>query len=689
MFGSKVALKKLFEPGRIGGMEIRNRIVMPAMAHATGPDDDGFATELTSDYYEARARGGVGLIIVGSCSVSWPLGISGKPRLTIHDDKFIPGLARVVEAIHQHGAKAAVQLQHAGPAAQTSLIKMQPVAASTIIERADYAMPTYNQPRELSVAEIPGVIADFARAAGRAQKAGFDGVELHAGHRYLINSFLSPYYNKRQDSYGGDLKNRARFLLEILAAVREAVGPDYPVWCRINGEERDIEGGMTPEIAAQLAPMLQEAGTQAIHVSVWPNRDTGYPPGFALDLAAAVKPAVSIPVIAVGRIAPRVGDKVLRQRKADFIAMGRALLADPELPNKAAAGRLEDIAPCLACNTCLGRDPSRFTDAAVCTMNSALTNEKECEIRPAAKARKVLIIGGGPGGMEAARVAALRGHEVTLYEKRKRLGGQLLLAAILRKENENLMNYLVTQVKRLGVKIELGKEVDAALIARLKPDVVVLATGATSALPDIRGINKEKVISAAGIQEMMSDHPENAGASGSGRRRLMSQLGIFVLNTFGPSAVRPLLRLWSPFGKRVVVVGMGLGGVEIADFLVNRGKKVTIVDTREELAMNEPPMPTLRLHLENKLVEKGVSILAGVKYYEAVNDRGLAIGNKKAVPQTIEGDTILFAANYKSNKELQQALAGTPYQQYQVGDCVEPVGIREALRDGLRVGREI
>ncbi|MBI2831147.1 MAG: FAD-dependent oxidoreductase [Chloroflexi bacterium] len=684
--GNSPQFQRLFEPGRIGKMETRNRIVMPAMSSILGAKE-GFATDLTKDYYEARAKGGVGTIMVGSIAVDYPAGITGKPRLSIDDDKYLPGLAEVVALIHKHGAKAVAQLHHGGNATLQNLTGIQPVAPSPILRRTSYMRPVYFMPREITVKEIHELTTRFAAAAERAKRAGFDGVEVNAAHRYLLHTFLSTYWNRRTDQYGGDLKNRARFLLEIIASMRKAVGSDYPVIIRINGVEHEVEG-YTLETAKEVSRLLEDAGVDAINVSIYETNTPSYPPGFAVHLAAAIKKTVSVPVMAVGAIGPELGEKVLREKKADFICMGRALLADPELPNKAVSGRVEDITPCLRCNSCLSAPIELQAREGLreCTVNASLTKEREYEIKPAAKAKRVLVIGGGPGGMEAARVAALRGHQVLLYEKEKRLGGQLNLACMLREENGALTKYLTTQMKKLGVKVELGKEVDAALVNELKPDVIVAATGATAFVPEIPGADGSNVLSGADIHDMLQGHRGEKGLKG---RRFIWYIGLTLMKSpLGQRLMRRMLRLWAPFGKRVVVVGRGLPGIELAHFLVERGKRVIVVDTREDLVFGEPPMPVVRQLMEWKLGEEGTAMVTAIEI-EKVTDEGLTVINKKGQRQTLEGDTVVFAAEYKPNNELAQMLVGTPYEVHLVGDCNKPVGILEAIRDGSRVGRAI
>ncbi|MFC1963780.1 FAD-dependent oxidoreductase [Chloroflexota bacterium] len=663
----KLKFKKLLEPAQVGRLALRNRIVMAPMGNELARN---FVTESLKAYFAARAKGGAGLIIVADAVVSFPVGGGRSNLVLVHDDKFIPGLSELVEAVHKYGSRIMLQLNHFGPADQFSITNQQPVAASAISRSPDFAHPNYWLPRELSTDEISDIVMLFANAAGRARKAGFDGIEIHAAARYLINSFLSPHWNQRQDNYGGDLPNRTRFLLEVVRATRELVGPDYPIWCRINSEERDIEDGIIPGISKELAPMLEKVGVDVIDVVPWPPHSPAFSQGFNLADSAVIKKVVGIPVMTGGRIDVALGEKLLRQGKADFICIGRALIADPELPNKVASGKLDEVTPCVSCNCCLA--PQRS-----CTVNAARGREAEYEIKPAQKQKKVMVIGGGPGGMEAARVAALRGHRVTLYEKGYQLGGQLIPASLLRSEYGDFLRYLASQMKKLGVEVRLKQEVYPGLIAEVKPDAVVLATGATSALPPIPGMDSGKVLSSGEMQRMMSGH--------RGGRLLWSLGAILLRGKLGFRVMQQVLKFWAPFGRRAVVMGIGLGGCEMADFLVGKGKKVTIVDTGEDIPFGEPPMTVLRQFWKDRVVKRGGVILTGVKYLE-VNDDGLVI-ERDGERQTLKADSIVFAAEYQPDTALAESLKNASYEIHLVGDCVTPCGILEAVRDGSRVGR--
>jgi len=513
---------RLLEPGKIGQMTVRNRMVMPPMGTFLS-SEEGYVTQRNKDYYEARARGGVGLVIVEITCVDAPEGRGYPNMLIADDDRFIPSLKELADVMKRHGARTAVQLHHVGAQGQSSITGMPPVAPSAV------PLPGGETPRELTEAEIGRLVTCFAQAARRVKEAGFDGVEIHGAHMYLVSQFISAAVNHRQDRYGGTVENRARFLIEILKAVRQEVGRKYPVWCRLNGVELGVKDGVTIEDTMQVARTAEEAGADAIHLSAtggpsqYVARQSGalgttlerwrsavqksgrslwdIEPGVLVPLADAVKKAVSIPVIAVARMDPVVAETALRQGKADFIAFGRSLLADPELPKKVAADRLDETRPCLYCNTCLDtllRIPGEHIQ---CAVNPALGREEEHHITTAEKSKKVLVIGGGPAGMEAARVAALRGHEVHLYEKGPDLGGQLLLAGIPPHKERigELTRYLSGQMAKQGIRVHLGTEATADLIAREAPDAVIVAAGTSPFVPTIRGLDGENVVMAADV----------------------------------------------------------------------------------------------------------------------------------------------------------------------------------------------
>jgi 2,4-dienoyl-CoA reductase-like NADH-dependent reductase (Old Yellow Enzyme family)/thioredoxin reductase len=626
-------------------MELRNRIVMPPVATQYG-SEEGYVTERTKNHYEARARGGAALIIVEYTYVH-PRGQARANQLGISDDKFLPGLRELVQVIHKHGAKAAIQLHHAGRMAKSALTGMQPVAPSAVPSRSGEV------PKELTVDEIADIVAAFGEAAIRAKTVGFDGVEIHGAHGYLIDQFLSPSTNKRQDSYGGDLPNRARFLIEVIKAVRGVVGSDYPVWCRINGKEYGVEEGTSLEDAQETARMAQEAGADAIHVSAGgPGNPTSltsptFAPAVIADLAQGIKKAVSVPVIAVGRITAEAAERVLAEGKADLIAIGKGLLADPELPNKVASGRLEDIVPCTVCMGCLDDLSSPAVAGIRCQVNATLGREAEYRIVPAREPRKVLVVGGGPAGMEAARVAAFRGHQVTLWEGKSRLGGQLVQAAIPPHKDRigPLTRYLQTQLNKLEVKIELGKEATAAMIEEFRPEVVVLATGARPLLPDIPGLDRTHVVQAGDVLE--------------------GKVGV---------------------GNKVVVIGGELVGCETAEFLADKGKRVTVTRRGPEMALRVGP--TLRRFFLDRLREKGVTLLTEIIYNE-VTPRGLVVTTKEGERRTIEADAIVLAAGAIPNRGLYEEIKGKAPEVYLVGDCVEPRTIRDAIAEGYRIALEI
>jgi 2,4-dienoyl-CoA reductase-like NADH-dependent reductase (Old Yellow Enzyme family)/thioredoxin reductase len=677
--------RKLFEPGRIGTLEVRNRIAMAPMG--TQMYADGFVTDQLKDYYEARAKGGVGLITIDHLKISYPVGAGKKNTARIDDDKFIPGLSGLLDVVHRHGAKMVAQLGHMGPA-DIADGKHQPLAASPVQRQADYTHPPssivdYSQPRAMTLEEIAATTELWVKAALRAKQAGFDAVQVHAANRYLLASFVSPYWNRRTDDYGGSIENRARFPLEVVRAVRAAVGPDYPIVCRVNGAERDVEGGVTPQLAAEFARLLEAAGVDAIDVSSMHPHSPEYSPGFNVSAAEAIKGAVRIPVIVAGRLGPELGERVLERGQADFICIGRPLIADPELPSKTAAGRLDDIVPCVYCVNCLAVDRE-------CTVNPAWGKERAHAIQRASRPRKVLVVGGGPGGLQAARIAALRGHDVTLYEREHELGGQLRLASLLREEYSGLVQFLAGQVRKLGVNVILGKSVDAALIDELEPQVVIVATGATSKTPDIPGMDGANVIGSEDIREMMRGRLKGAYPDKKiGARWLAWYAGLALMRVpFGSRLTRRLLKTVSPFGKEVVVVGRGLPGIELAHFLMETGVRVTLVDTRGDLPFGARPMPVLREYMKAALEAHGTRMVLASSY-EQVSEKGLLIVDASGARELLQADTVIFAADYRPVNELASRLERASAEVHVIGDCVQPCGILDAIHGASAVARAI
>ncbi|MCK4823391.1 FAD-dependent oxidoreductase, partial [bacterium] len=491
-------LKRLFEKAYIGNLELRNRIVMTAV-HLGYADDAGFITERMVRFYEERAKGGVGLIIVGVCYTE-PQGKHFPMQIGIDRDEVIFNLRELTGSIQKHGAKVCCQIGHGGRYDHPDISGAHPVAPSPI------PAPIFTRgitPKELTIAEIQRIIDNFGVASRRVKEAGFDGVEIAASGGALISQFLSPVTNKRTDRYGGDLKNRLTFLLEIIKAIRGKVGKDYPLLVRICGHDM-VSGSHTLKEQKTVAQEIEKAGADCINVNIgWeesphPMLQMYVPRGAFVFLSNGIRSVVRIPVIGGIRVNdPLLAETILKEEKADLVTMCRPLIADPELPRKAMEGRLEDIRMCIGCNQrCL--DNALTSVGVTCLVNVQAGREREFAIEPAPRSKKVLVIGGGPAGLEAARIAAIRGHEVKIIEKADKLGGKLNIGSIPPGKGELMLipRYYSTLLPKLGVKVHLETEVTPKLIKDEKPEVVVVATGATPSTTKIPGVEGNNVITA-------------------------------------------------------------------------------------------------------------------------------------------------------------------------------------------------
>lgn len=662
---------RLFEPVTIGNIEIKNRIAMAPMAILGLVATEGGFSKRAADYYIERAKGECGLIITGAVKVEneiEKLLMPSFPCLTLNPFHFIQSTSEMTEQIHAYGSKIFIQLTAGlGHNAVPAILEGHPISPSA----TPYYWDQTVRCRELTTEEVEKLVKKFGEAAGIAAMAGFDGIEVHAMHEgYLIDQFTMSMFNKRTDKYGGDLKGRLTLPIEILREIKGTLGKDFPVQLRFSiksylkdwsqggvpGEEFE-EKGRDIEESLEAARILEAAGYNAFNADAgtyqawyWAHPPRYMEHGCYLPLTEKLKKAVGVPVMAAGRMEiPELAKKAIEQNKADLVMLGRGLLADPYWPRKVMEGKTEKIRPCLGCHDgCLGR--LTLGRPISCAVNPSCGREKEYALQSATVTKNVMVIGGGIAGMEAARVVALRGHRVTLYEKTDKLGGHLIEAAIpdFKDDEERLLGWYKTELSDLNVKINLNTEVTPDIVQEKKIDAVIIATGSRPVMPDISGIGKDSVVTATDLL--------------LGKKKA---------------------------GENVVIAGGGLIGCETALWLARQGKNVTIVEMAEDILLAGPQLchanslmilDLLKFHKINILTNAGLS---------EITEDGVVVTDKSCSKNRLSVDTVVIATGLKSDQELYRSIAATVPNLYVIGDARQPRNIMNCIWDAYEIARNI
>ena len=636
----------MFQPIQIGPMTVANRFVMSPMGNNFA-NTDGTMSERSASYYGARAKGGFGLITF-EATVVYKEAKGGPRKPCLYDDSTVSSFQAAIAACHQAGAKVSIQLQHAGPEGNTKITGYPLKAASAI--PASCGRET---PEAITKEELYRLIECYGDAAVRAKKAGADAVEIHCAHGYLVSTFISARTNKRVDEFGGSFENRMRLPKLIIENIRKKAGDSLAILCRINATD-DVEGGQTAQDAAAVASYLEkECGVDGLHLSravhlhdecMWaPSLIHG---GFSADYVTEIKRAVSVPIITVGRYTePQYAELMIAEGRADLVAFGRQSIADPEMPNKAKEGRLDLMNPCIGCLQ--GCVPNMFKGEPITCLVNPLAG-READFKPAETKKTVMVIGGGPGGLYAAFTAAQRGHAVTLYEKGDILGGNMRLAAYPPGKGDitNMVRSYIAKCEEYGVKMILNTEVTPALVAEEKPDAVIVATGSNPLVLPIPGINETGVIHAGDLLD-------------------------------GKAAV----------GKRVLVVGGGMVGCEVADFLGELGHEVTVIELRDQLGPDV--IPEHRKFLMKDFDTYKVQGVTGAKVAQFFTD-GVSYTLADGTEGRLEGfDNVVLAMGYRNNDTISEEIKKIVAETYVIGDAVKARKALDATAEGLNVALEI